>query len=480
MLQCALQYSTDAARVRATKNVSKARCKETRGEHTSTCGELVGEETRADAMPSDVDLGNAKPLAECVTWGVVAGTVASSAYADAMVFLAQSAHVVGFRCIVVQPFENMTSSNGFQRKNLTYVRSLTLPAASLIPRNMWCNASAVTNIYTSHFSLQRHGWRRSHFYRTRLWRSILEHGYDMLSVDLDWTFVDLRLQPLQPPGSLVPMLRAVRTMNNETVDVVSIHDGQARMLLNVGAIFVRSTTATVTLARRVENRSFGAWEQALFNEELNFGADDISCCHVAHDVPCDLQIFMRPRDEIHVQGHEKRHIRKRIFIEGAAQCSEDLPPTALPPARTRYYWRHQLPTDSVGKFSGLGWRQKGHYNELDGKRPSGRCTSLKNVCQCQALRYSPDHTPDDALRLRNPERLARYLQLKGKDLTVNSSAFHEAMRLGWPPRGNPTYDPSKPVLLRDWLKPFVGKVDWALIMKAGNATSRDLETRSYT
>ena len=429
----------------------------------------VGRGSTSDPM-LDVDLRNAAPLAECVTWGVVAGTVASSAYADALVFLSQSAHAAGFRCVVVQPFENVTISNGFQRKNLTYVRSLTLPAASLIPRNMWCNASAVNNVNTAHYSLQRHGWRRSHLYRTRLWRSILEHGYDMLSVDLDWTFVDLRLQPLQPPDSLVPMLRAVRTINNEPVDVVSIHDGQARMLLNVGLVFLRSTIATIQLARRVENRSFGAWEQALFNEELNFGTDEISCCHVARDVPCDLNIFLRPRDEIHVQGHEKRHIRKRVEIEGQAQCSEDLPPSALPPKRTRYLWRHQLPADPVGKFSGMGWQQLGHYNELDGKRPSGRCTALKNVCQCETLRHHPDHTPDDALRLRNSERIARYLQLKGKDLTVNSSAFHAAMRLGWPPRGDPSYEPAKPILLRDWVKPFVGKTDWALIMRAKNAT----------
>ena len=43
----------------------------------------------------------------------------------------------------------------------------------------------------------------------------------------------------------------------------------ASRLFNVGIMWVRSTVRTVEMVRRVENRSFGGWEQGIFNEEVH-------------------------------------------------------------------------------------------------------------------------------------------------------------------------------------------------------------------
>ena len=130
---------------------------------------------------------------------------------------------------------------------------------------------------------------------------ILEHGYDLLAIDLDHTFVDLRLVLLKPPGTLLRALRSTRTLHNRTADVIALHDGKSRMMLNVGLIFIRSTPATISLVQRVEKRSFAAWEQAVFNEELNFGEHsigtgepDIACCHSERGSACDIGNFLRP------------------------------------------------------------------------------------------------------------------------------------------------------------------------------------------
>ena len=65
-------------------------------------------------------------------------------------------------------------------------------------------------------------------------------------------------------------------------EVVALHDGAQLKTLNVGLMFVRATAATAALARRVENRTRGGWEQGVFNEELSWGRHagrEVGCCH---------------------------------------------------------------------------------------------------------------------------------------------------------------------------------------------------------
>ena len=441
----------------------------------------------ADLRRSDADL-----LAECVTSNVVLGTVASAAYIEHLVFLSQTAALAGFPCIVVQPFQHLSAvqpvscsaspqcrtKGTFQIRNLSLVRQLSLPAPPRLPRSIWCDANLTNH---SQISLQRYGWRRSHLYRTRMWTTILEHGYDLLAIDLDHTFVDLRLVLLKPPGTLLRALRSTRTLHNRTADVIALHDGKSRMMLNVGLIFIRSTPATISLVQRVEKRSFAAWEQAVFNEELNFGEHsigtgepDIACCHSERGSACDIGSFLRPLPRVHDMGHESWVLQRRKKLEGGEQCSDTQPESAMPPKRSPYEWRHRLPEDRAGTFSGQGWEKTKSYNDLVGRRQPGHCTALTNYCLC-SLPDPPEHDEQqDAIRRRDRDRILRHLisRVGQEPYTVNSSAFHKGMALGWPPRRlpDPNYDSSRPVLLRDWLKPFISMKDHARILEAESKT----------
>jgi len=117
---------------------------------------------------------NHAALTDCALDGFVIGTTASPAYSRELAALSESASAVGFRCIVAQLFMPLSMFHA----NTTLVRPLTLPTHPLYPRLQWCRSAR----------LQRYGWRRSHFYRTRLWRTVIEHGFDLLSVDLDWVW----------------------------------------------------------------------------------------------------------------------------------------------------------------------------------------------------------------------------------------------------------------------------------------------------
>ena len=123
-------------------------------------------------MGAVVDEANRAALGDCALDGFVIGTTASPAYSRELAALSNSANAVGFHCIVAQLYMPLSRFSA----NVTLVRPLTLPAHPLFPRLQWCRPALV----------QRYGWRRSHFYRTHLWRTVIEHGFDLLSVDLDW------------------------------------------------------------------------------------------------------------------------------------------------------------------------------------------------------------------------------------------------------------------------------------------------------
>ena len=414
------------------------------------------------------DLANAEAVAACANSGTVVGTVASASYIPALVALSQEAAMVGFPCTIVQTYEAFTTAKAkrvLRGQDLSYVRALSLPASPLLPRTIWCDANTA-----SHISTQRHGWRVSHLYRARMWRAVLENGHHLLAVDLDWSFLDMRRVPLKPAGTILRALEAMRTVKDEPPDIVALHDGPTRLLLNVGCMLVRSTPGTVALAKRVENRTRGAWDQAIFNEELNFASEHkVSCCHTEPGTPCDLGSFLRIRPTVHNMGHEVKTVQERRDVEGPEQCSDDQPASAQPPPRSTFEWSFRKPSDPIGRFSGKGWEPRSSFNELHGRRP-GRCTALGNVCRCR--RPDPSEVEDDdAFRTRDAERLMRYLlsSKESANKAVNSSAFHLGMEFGWPPRHDlrdPSHDPGRPILLRDWLRPFISPKEYASILRA--------------
>ena len=136
-----------------------------------------------------------------------------------------------------------------------------------------------------------------------MWHLVLSHGYDLLAVDLDWDFADIHGVVLRPASVLLPALRSARSaQTNNPADVVADVDLFAgkSYFLNVGLMWVRSTPSTISLVRRCEARSFGGWEQGVFNEEINWGdsADNITCCYAKHEL-CNLRLHLRKVEVFH-------------------------------------------------------------------------------------------------------------------------------------------------------------------------------------
>jgi hypothetical protein len=383
-------------------------------------------------------------VSECATSGAVVGTVASPAYAKPMLSLAESAHLIGFHCIVVQPY------TFFPALRSHYVRALSIPEQPLLPRTHWCGS-------------QRYGWRRSHLYRTRMWHAVLRRGIDLLAVDLDWSFVDLHgvLLNFEMP---LPFLRAARTVAGDEPDVIALHDGRRKGLFNVGLMYVRASVTATRMSAHCENRSFGGWEQGVFNEELNFGIGrELKCCHAPPQSQCDLTTFARPNNWIHNLGHEPAHARKRRSIDGEDACAPLLPSATPPPRDSRYQWIAVEPnsTQTEGqKPTRLSGWQSGHYNML-ASRPLARCTALDNLCRCP-----PHRNPDDHWRTMGGEKIRHFFERTPDkvNLTVRGEGFRlglmaqRRVRRGRNGNGstlpwavvNQTSD-GAPILLREWL-----------------------------
>lgn len=200
----------------------------------------------------------------CALRNTVVGTVASASFAPGLAALSNSAAAVGFPCTVVQPFD------WFEALSDPQLEALPVPAPPLLPRSPWCNQSGIRHQY---------GWRRSQLHRVRLWRVVLDYGLDLLAIDLDHEIGS------HDPVVLLRSLHAPpeknRPMRAAPADVIAVWDGPGARYLNVGIMWVRSTAGTRELARRSENRSWVAWEQQVFNEELNFNDElrGVRCCH---------------------------------------------------------------------------------------------------------------------------------------------------------------------------------------------------------
>ena len=211
-------------------------------------------------------------LARCAVGNTVIGTVASASFAPGLMAQAESAHRTGFSCIVVQPFDR------FEQLWHQYLEVLPVPSPPLLPGAVWCNDTL----------RHQYGWRRSQLHRVRLWRVVLEHGFDLLAMDLDHEVADVNpvafLHLLHAPAERYSIFAATPSSQRPAPsDVVAVWDGPGSRYLNVGIMWVRSTVGTRELSRLAENRSWVGWEQQVFNEELNFRAEllAVRCCHTA-------------------------------------------------------------------------------------------------------------------------------------------------------------------------------------------------------
>ena len=317
---------------------------------------------------------------------VVIGTVASASFDRPLQRLvATAAQVFGarFRCVAAA----VMGSPGFAAMRDRRVAPLPPPPSPLLPRQQWCGDS-------------RYGWRRSHLFRARMWRLVLNARLDLLAVDLDWYFVSdplpglaaarenrARLRCTGPPTG-APYLECVArswAAEGAVAEVVALHDGGQLKTINVGLMFVHATDATAALVRRVENRTRGGWEQGVFNEEVSWGLHagrEVGCCHPPRGYGCDLSRHFVKDEMAHGLGRNgDSSAAMRVRSEGLDNCAAaaEVPPSAPPPNSSRLRW-----AAAGGRAEGLGWAPSA-YNELKTRR-LGRCSDLLNICQGCAAR----------------------------------------------------------------------------------------------
>jgi hypothetical protein len=294
----------------------------------------------------------------CAVQNTVVGTVASASFLPGLTNLARSAKAVGFPCVVVQAFDWFDAL-----LNESYA-VLPVPSPPLLPRQMWCNSSM----------RHQYGWRRSQLYRVRLWRVVVEKGLDLLAMDLDHQLAVMNPVPFftavhAPPETISHNPVSESSRKAAPADVVAVWDGPGSRYLNVGIMWMRSTPATLELARRSENRSWVGWEQQIFNEELNFNKElsGVRCCHTI----C-LKKFLSHASNASAKLPKKSGsgTGQREQVEGTDRCNNDAPgPAAYPPHGSAEAWANSwTPNWDV-------LRSKHSQN-----RKYGRCNHEHNVC----------------------------------------------------------------------------------------------------
>lgn len=292
---------------------------------------------------------------DCAVQNTVVGTVASASYAVGLMTLADSAASVGFPCVVVQPFD------WFEQLGHDRVASLPVPSPPLLPRTMWCKELR-----------HQYGWRRSQLHRVRLWRVVLEHGLDLLAMDLDHMVgavspVNWLRSVYAPPEMRSHLPKTASSARAMPADVIAVWDGPGYRYLNVGIMWLRSTDGTRELSRRAENRSWAGWEQQVFNEELNFNSElaGVRCCHTA----C-LKHFCRASNASkRLPQKTGAGAKARQKDDGEDRCRDSLPWAAAPPALSTEPWaRLWTPEAEV------------HRSRHTANRKVGRCNHVDNVC----------------------------------------------------------------------------------------------------
>ena len=302
-------------------------------------------------------------LAPCAKNGTVVGTVASQSYRPSLLKAARAALATGFACVAVSAFDDFPELH-------TNPLIRPLPPATLLPNPHFCTTRS-----------HKYGWRRSQLYRTRLWVHVLACGYDLLATDLDWA---LKANPMA-------MLHAARpnSLASSGADIVAVHDGPMTRYLNVGIMWIRSTSVTRELAIRTENRSFVGWDQEIFNEELNFNSDfrSISCCHTM----C-LKRVVRPQQARPPDNSGKDVLGKpgeaRLAI--GPTCAAEQAPSLGPPKGSPLLWSPQTTAPATWRTQ---WKALA-YNEGPShktNRPLGRCTELANTCVLPGKCLSEGH-----------------------------------------------------------------------------------------
>jgi hypothetical protein len=227
------------------------------------------------------------------------------------------------------------------------VRSLRLPrAVDWVPEPQFCEQ-------------RLSGWRHAGVLKTQLIVKVLRLGFDCLIADADW----------RPTTSFVSVL--VRLHDELGWDVVGTPDESAfgAQLLNIGLLWLRNTHQVRRIGERAANRTFGAWDQMIVNQEVQVAADSVACCSSTELLQ---SAFVRGSSASHaVNDHAKLEASAQESCTGPRPQLDALPPPAGCGGPCANVYPH--------------WVARG-FNEIT-QRQTSRCVNLK--CADGAPRLAP-------------------------------------------------------------------------------------------
>ena len=302
-------------------------------------------------------------MRSCSANGTLVASVATQADAEFARVLAASVVRAGFLCLVVQPTAQLHIVSDS-------VLLLPLLTPAPVPRRRWCR------------HVVQYEQRVLQLHRAALWRGVLEQDLDLLAIDVDLVLV----------SSPLPYLQALATHDSATPDVVGTRHTWA---LRHDLLWVRSTAATLAVAVRAENRTWGT--RVAFDEELSYGPDfaNASCCHTQ----C-LRRFVESSRGVPSPPTATLPVRRPTGCRGKARTESVR--AAAPPPHSRIRWRATRSLTSGKKH--YGW-QADRYNVVLSEDRFAKCTYPRGGCFRRVPAAQPGPGGTQKLRHYAAERM---------------------------------------------------------------------------
>eukprot|EP00310_Coccolithus_braarudii_P020851 CAMPEP_0183338416 /NCGR_PEP_ID=MMETSP0164_2-20130417/5719_1 /TAXON_ID=221442 /ORGANISM="Coccolithus pelagicus ssp braarudi, Strain PLY182g" /LENGTH=418 /DNA_ID=CAMNT_0025508267 /DNA_START=677 /DNA_END=1931 /DNA_ORIENTATION=- len=293
----------------------------------------------------------------CAQSNTVIVTVVSTSYIPSVVAMAEGVSKAGYLCVVVQP----SHPSPLLSHQLLFALP---PIPDVLPEPGWCDKANVG------MPTAKYGWRRSHLHRTHLWRVVASLQLNFLALDCDWR---MRFDP-------VPFLRTMTADGGATYDVVAMyHDWRPYYQLNIGAMWVRWSPLSEMLIERTWNRTFSAWDQAVFNEELYFNPlfNSLRCCRNRCVDRHEYTLLVHsPVFKVDKKGEHWNATAQaeRRAVEGENRCSNGSPPTLDAPNGTRYRWGG--PRKWKLHTTANEWNRYMQFSSQDREWGAGKCLAF--------------------------------------------------------------------------------------------------------
>lgn len=275
----------------------------------------------------------------CLSNDTIIGTPASLIYLPQLVKLAKSVQLFGFGCVATLPVDALHEK--VLQKYHHELHVFPTPSVPVLPEPRFCN----TSLY---------GWRRVHLLKMHLWWHIVVRcRFHLLSIDANY------MMDFNPVPTILAMpFQVGGSVNTEkrSMDVIGVHDGISSKMINIGLVWIRSTQQTRRLVLRTTNRTWGAWDQYVFNDELNFNTNisNIGCCVSTLLKRAFLQ---QPNGDAASKNYKGSILRRTI--EGPDICANQRMPTAHPDPKSRYFPKSAWNSFAYNKAQKINHRRYG-------------------------------------------------------------------------------------------------------------------------